>query len=95
MSRQMGDNWSPLSMAFITRLSADGLTGQEIADTLGCSRSRVIGKLWRMGIKLNGGVNRGFHKKHTAESKLKISEGMEASWRRRHLAMDRAEGLSR
>jgi hypothetical protein len=94
MSRQPGDNWSQEKVEILSILCAAGFTGQEIADKMGFSRSKVIGKLWRMGMKLTSlAGTRGFHKNHTHETKLKISAGMKALWRRRNIAMDRAEGL--
>jgi hypothetical protein len=45
-------DWSPERITLLLRLCADGLNGQQIADRLGFPRSIVIGKFWRMGLKL-------------------------------------------
>ena len=52
MSR--GD-WTPDKIRMLVRLAGNGLTGSEIAGQIGFSRCAVMGKCWRLGIRLNHG----------------------------------------
>ena len=44
--------WDAERHAELVRLAAEGLTAREIGERLGVSRSAVIGRAWRTGVKL-------------------------------------------
>lgn len=43
--------WNPARVEALEQLWADGLTGQQIADALGVSRSAVVARAHRLGLK--------------------------------------------
>lgn len=49
-SRIADYDWNPDAVDRLTKLWADGLSGAQIADELGCGRSAVIGKVHRLGL---------------------------------------------
>lgn len=48
----MRKRWGPARTAVLRNLAAAGVSGTEIARTMGVSRSAVLGRAWRCGIRL-------------------------------------------
>ncbi|CAD5274792.1 putative Global cell cycle regulator GcrA [Bosea sp. 62] len=54
MARQAGDGWSKAKIELLTLMAAAGHTAADVAIRLGTSRSAVLGKANRLGIRFTG-----------------------------------------
>jgi GcrA cell cycle regulator len=54
---KFGTFWTDARVGLFHELLAKGLSGTQIAKTLGCTRRAVLGKAWRMGLSVGSPEN--------------------------------------